>query len=175
MTDTIQYRFLVRGGTAAALAARNEVPLARELIIETDTRLMKLGDGVTAYNALPFFSGTIPGQMGFGVTNPAGPIEAGVKRIIRVMHNTVIHDWSLGSDISGSASIELWASSTYPPVAGDKITASAPPALSSQLSATGGVTGWTALIPAGSWLAFNVVAGANVSRLDLTLHTTRIP
>lgn len=56
MTGTIQYRFTVRGGTAAALAARNEIPLARELVVETDTERIKLGDGITPYNALEYIS-----------------------------------------------------------------------------------------------------------------------
>ncbi|NLC60137.1 MAG: hypothetical protein GX761_02495 [Gammaproteobacteria bacterium] len=61
MADKIHYRFTVRGGTAAALAARNEVPLSRELVVETDTGKMKLGDGVTAYNDLTYTSGGLEG------------------------------------------------------------------------------------------------------------------
>lgn len=57
------YRFLVRGGTAAALAALNEIPLARELIVETDTGKSKLGDGATHYNDLPYFGGTPAGAL----------------------------------------------------------------------------------------------------------------
>lgn len=56
MADTIHYRFTVRGGTAAALEARNEVPLARELVVESDTGKMKLGDGALRYNELPYLS-----------------------------------------------------------------------------------------------------------------------
>jgi hypothetical protein len=55
VTDTtIPSRFLVRGGTAANLATVNEVPKARELVFETDTRKFKLGNGATAYNSLPY-------------------------------------------------------------------------------------------------------------------------
>lgn len=55
MVDTvIHYRFLCRGGLAATLAAVNEIPLKRELVLETDTLRFKFGDGVTAYNALPY-------------------------------------------------------------------------------------------------------------------------
>lgn len=54
-----QLRFLVRGGTAANLATVNEVPLMRELVVERDTGKMKLGDGATAYNSLPYISGAI--------------------------------------------------------------------------------------------------------------------
>lgn len=44
----------LRGGTAALLASVNPTPAAREPVVETDTRLMKLGDGTTAYNSLGY-------------------------------------------------------------------------------------------------------------------------
>lgn len=57
MADTtIFYRFTLRGGTAADLATVNEIPLGRELIVEVDTKKLKLGDGVTRYNVLPYLS-----------------------------------------------------------------------------------------------------------------------
>jgi len=43
-----------RGSTAAVLAAANEVLLSKEWCIETDTGRCKIGDGVTAWNALPY-------------------------------------------------------------------------------------------------------------------------
>ena len=60
MTSTIAQRFLVRGGAAAAVAALNEIPLAREFVIETDTGKIKLGDGATHYNALGYLFGADP-------------------------------------------------------------------------------------------------------------------
>ena len=58
--STVAYRFLTRGGTAANLATVNAVPLARELVVETDTGKVKLGDGVTPYNELPYIQSGIP-------------------------------------------------------------------------------------------------------------------
>lgn len=52
--ETLAYRFQVRGGTAAALALLNEVPLRRELVFELDTGKSKVGDGVSDYNSLPY-------------------------------------------------------------------------------------------------------------------------
>lgn len=49
-TSTIQ----LRGGTAAQAAAHNEILAAREIGVETDTGRFKVGDGVTAWNALPY-------------------------------------------------------------------------------------------------------------------------
>lgn len=60
MTQTIAYRFQLRRGTAADLATVNEIPLDGELVEESDQgtadgqRKMKLGDGVTHYNDLPY-------------------------------------------------------------------------------------------------------------------------
>lgn len=53
MTDVIG-RMQQRGGTAAAIALENPVPLQREMIIETDTLLYKIGDGVSTWAALPY-------------------------------------------------------------------------------------------------------------------------
>lgn len=57
---TLDYRFKVRGGLAAALASLNEVPLRREMIVELDNLFTtgefkaKIGDGTTHYNDLPY-------------------------------------------------------------------------------------------------------------------------
>lgn len=50
MANRIQLRY----DTAAAAAAVNELLLEGEMFLETDTRLYKIGDGVTLYNALPY-------------------------------------------------------------------------------------------------------------------------
>jgi hypothetical protein len=68
---TIAYRFLLRRGLAATLASVNEVPLDGEMVIETDTRKFKFGNGVTAYNSLPYASATIPTLVS-AFTNDAG-------------------------------------------------------------------------------------------------------
>lgn len=67
---TLAYRFLVRGGTAANLTLVNEIPKARELVYEIDTGKAKLGNGVTAWNALSYLPGGVPGtiwRVGSGV------------------------------------------------------------------------------------------------------------
>lgn len=53
--------------TAAALTAANPVLLDGEVVYESDTRRHKIGDGVKAWNALPYagggdFEGNIPGD-----------------------------------------------------------------------------------------------------------------
>lgn len=67
MADRIQ----LRGDTAAAWTLANPVLAQRELAIETDTLKTKIGDGVTAWNSLPY--GGIVGPQGpQGATGPQG-------------------------------------------------------------------------------------------------------
>jgi len=54
MAETINYRFKVAGKTAATLTADNPTPLERELVVETDTGKVKIGNGATAWNSLPY-------------------------------------------------------------------------------------------------------------------------
>ncbi len=54
MTTTTLTRLLMRGRTAAAWTSGNEVLLAREMGVETDTRKFKFGDGATEWNSLPY-------------------------------------------------------------------------------------------------------------------------
>jgi hypothetical protein len=48
-----------RRGTAAALAAANETPAAGQIIVETDTNRLKVGDGVTPWNSLGYINNDI--------------------------------------------------------------------------------------------------------------------
>lgn len=77
MSTTVSARFVIRRGTAAALASVNEVPLLGEFVYETDQGLVdghykiKIGDGVTHYNALPYLALGSGGSSG-GVNNQTG-------------------------------------------------------------------------------------------------------
>lgn len=51
--------FKQRRGTAAALTAANEIPAAGQIVVETDTNLIKIGDGVTRWNSLQYLNNEI--------------------------------------------------------------------------------------------------------------------
>lgn len=44
----------LRRGTESQWSAANPVLSNGELVVETDTRKVKIGDGTTAYNSLPY-------------------------------------------------------------------------------------------------------------------------
>jgi hypothetical protein len=58
-----------RRGTLASLTAANEIPNAGEIYFETDTNKLKVGDGTTAYNSLPYIVGGAGGGSGGSALN----------------------------------------------------------------------------------------------------------
>ena len=71
---TIKARFLPRTGNASEFTSKNPVLLLNELVIEKDTGKKKLGDGVTAYNKLPYLEKTNWGEI-IGVPDTFAPSE----------------------------------------------------------------------------------------------------
>ena len=58
-----------RRGTLASLTAANEIPNAGEIYFETDTNKLKVGDGSTPYNSLPYIVGGTGGGSGGSALN----------------------------------------------------------------------------------------------------------
>lgn len=52
--DNVKEKVLLRGGKAVEWTAKNPLLLFKELGIETDTYGLKLGDGKTKWNQLPY-------------------------------------------------------------------------------------------------------------------------
>lgn len=50
---TLKARIKIRSATAAQWASANPVLLAGEIVLETDTKIIRVGDGTTAFNTLP--------------------------------------------------------------------------------------------------------------------------
>ena len=73
---TVPKRLQLRNDTAAnwASVGNSLVLLKGEFAYETDTGKLKIGDGVTIWNSLPYFSG---GSGGLGPSGPQGPQGTG--------------------------------------------------------------------------------------------------
>jgi len=56
MSQTIPARIVIRRDTAANWSAQNPTLLNGEWGFETDTQLLKIGNGTAAWNALGYFS-----------------------------------------------------------------------------------------------------------------------
>lgn len=63
MAKTIKGRTQNPAYTAAVLKAKNPVLLKGEVVYESDTSMHKVGDGTTAWNALPYAKGDFDGPL----------------------------------------------------------------------------------------------------------------
>jgi hypothetical protein len=69
----------LRGDTAAAWTAANPILAEREFAIEMDTQRLKVGDGTTAWNSLPYLN-SFAKTVQFAVTDEFSNITAGSSK-----------------------------------------------------------------------------------------------
>ena len=102
-------------------------------------------------------------------------IVTGVKGDIEIPFACTITAVRLLADQSGSIVVNIWKDTyaNFPPVVGDKITASAPPTISGATkSEDTTLTGWTTAVAAGDILRFNVDSAATITRVTVSLTVT---
>lgn len=75
---TSRQRIQLRRDTAANWTAANPVLLAGEVGVETDTSKLKIGNGSTAWNALPYFVGNPGTLVGLSDVEAAGRVDGSV-------------------------------------------------------------------------------------------------
>lgn len=112
----------------------------------------------------------------FIIDGTGSAITTGIKGDLIIPFACTITEWTLLADQSGSIVVDVWKDTyaNYPPTAGDSITASAKPTISSATkNQSSTLTGWTTSIAAGSTLRFNVDSATTVQRATLSLKVTR--
>jgi hypothetical protein len=165
MTDTIAARFLIRRGTKAELAAINEVPLLGEFVYETDQGLsdgsykIKIGDGVTHYNSLPYIA---IGTSGLPMTAKGDLVGYDGTSVIRIP-NASADNMVLTSKASSTGGMD-WETPSGGG-GGGNITADSHPATASAADdefefGTGMDTTGARRSGATAWSNFNTVTGS---------------
>lgn len=115
------------------------------------------------------------------IDNQAVAISTGIKLVVEVPFACTITQAELLADQTGSIVVNIWKC-TYAqydppttPTSANKITASAPPTISSAKKATDStLTGWTTAIAAGDVLTINVDSCTTITRATLSLRLTRV-
>ena len=89
----------------------------------------------------------------------------------------VIYGWVIQADTTGSIQFDIWANTfgqDDPPIDGESIVASAPPAMSShQQQSSTTLTGWTTTFTGPTALRFNIDSNSLITRYTLTLLCRR--
>ena len=115
-------------------------------------------------------------EIAFVIDGGGSAITTGVKGDLRIPFACAIESATLLADQSGSIVVNVWKDTlaNYPPTVADKITASAPPTITSATNSTDTtLTGWTTAIAAGDTLRFNVDSAATIQRVTLALKVRR--
>lgn len=161
----------LRRGTAAAWISADPILDAGEPGFETDTGKLKIGDGVTAYTALPSAAG-VTGTVNFVVDGGGATVTTGIKGDVVMPFDGEFTRATLLADQSGSIVIDIWKDvyASFPPTGADSIVAAAPPTISTAIkSQDSTLTGWTTAFAAGDVLRFNVNSATSITRATLAL------
>ncbi len=130
-----------------------------------------------------FSPGAAVGQVAaleYVIDGGGSTIATGMKGYLYVPFAATITGAILLADQSGSIVVDIFKSTytafdpTTHPASGDKITASAPPTISSaKKSKDTTLTGWTTALAADDVLAFNVNSATTIQRVTASLLITR--
>jgi hypothetical protein len=139
--------------------------------------------GATGAGATGVTGPTGPAQVAnleFVIDGLGDPITTGLKGYLRVDFAGVLQAATLLADQTGSIVVNVWKCTysdfdppTHPAV-GDKITASAPPTITTaKKSEDTTLSGWTTSFAAGDVFAFNVDSATTVERVTIALKALR--
>lgn len=118
---------------------------------------------------------TSPVTVNFVIDGGGSVLTTGLKGWLEMPRAGTITAARLLADQTGSVVVNVWkkAYAGLPATVADKITASAPPTLSSaQKSQDTTLTGWTTSVSAGDWLYFNVDSATTITRVTISLTVT---
>jgi hypothetical protein len=116
------------------------------------------------------------------VIDGAGSVlTTGLKGYVEVPFNGVLSQVDMVADRSGSVVVDLWKCSyaqfdagTTHPVGTDKITASTPPTINSNVKSTDStLASWITALTAGDVIGFYVTSVTNIQRVTVTLKYNR--
>lgn len=161
---------LARGGTNADLsAAGGAVNTTGKQVLHMDASHVISSSAIAAVD-LPTDIRTR--TLTFIIDGGGATITTGVKGDLVADVACTIQSVTLLADQSGSIVVDIWKDTyaNFPPVVGDKITASAPPTITTATkSQDTTLTGWTTSITAGDILRFNVNSITTCQRVTVAL------
>ena len=106
----------IRRGTAAEWIAANPVLIIGELGFETDTNLIKAGDGTTSWSSLPYYAGTTNAGNLTGATLASNVVSSSLTAVGTLTNlsvsNTITANTSTASQLLNTRTISLGGEAT---------------------------------------------------------------
>jgi len=162
----------------AGVQVANLTPSGSLTLSGTTNQLADSGSALT-YNGVAIAT-TITNSFGVHLDGGGLVLATGLAGYSTIVNGGTIQSCIMLADQTGSAVVDIWrctygqfdAGSTHP-VAGDKITSSAPPTILSAVKSTNALTGWSLTVTNGDVIAWSVTACTNITKLDISVTTTR--
>lgn len=152
-------------------------------VIQTDNAIPQDSRTVYPQRATSALYGTTKLPIRKVVLSFPSPATGAVKAFVQVDFSGTIVGWAaFGDGSSGSLSVDVWKKAGTPPPTAtapsiptvtDKISASAPVAIASALSAasgTSGVSTWTTAVAAGDSITFSVASVTTFTSITVELY-----
>jgi hypothetical protein len=117
------------------------------------------------------------GSAGTTIDGGGEELIVGTNTWVVLPFNATITGWTILADQSGSCVVDVRKTSyaNFPAEAGDSITNSTPPTLTSQLKNTSTtLTGWTTSLSKGDILVFNVNSVDTITRVTVVLNLQKL-
>jgi hypothetical protein len=160
---TIKYLTQTGTGSAGQAPAWNRLPTA-----DDSTTGVLTGSDHTALTNLK------TDAIRFTFDSDTAVIPAGKECAVFIPYACTITAARIAGDVSGSAVVDVWKSTSWRPTVANTITASALPTLSSATNATDStLTGWTKSIAANTWIIFHVNSCSSIHQLIGALTVSR--
>jgi hypothetical protein len=117
---------------------------------------------------------TIRGSLGITIDGAGSTISTGSKGFVRVPYSCTITGAELVADRVGSIVVDVLSGnySNFPPAV--SIVGSSKPTLSSTQKSQTTVTSWLTALNEGDYLGFNVDSSSTLTRVILTIITSRV-
>jgi len=171
-------------GTTAAVSPTNKMEVhAAGGMMNVGTNGVLYGNGSGLTGIVVSNTPALTNNLGFTFSGGGSALAPGAVAFVTIPYTCTIKMASMFGVPSGSAVIEVYTCTTNVfdgfsthPVSGDKITASAPPTISSSTKyydAT--LTGWSTTLTNGSILAVSVTSATTITNLNLSLLVTHAP
>jgi hypothetical protein len=164
--------------TLAGLTGITESAIAGTELLYTDDGASDLK--MTTANLRNWLKTQFTDNLEFVIDGGGSAVTTGIKGYIEVPYACTIKTATLLADVSGSVVVDVFRSTysafdpTTHPASGDKLTASAPPTISTaKKSQDSTLTGWTTSLAAGDILAFNVNSATSITRVTISLKVQR--
>lgn len=134
------------------------------------------GDGVSGNPTIDIPARIANVAIGFTIDGGGNVITTGLKGCLEMPYAGTISGWTIVSDVSGSAVIDVWSGSysTYPLSVSNTITGADKPTLSSQQKNQNlTLSAWTTSLSLGDFVCFNVDSATTVTRVLVSIRVSR--